>query len=504
MAGLGLADGVRAYQQGVQWSQQQEQIAKQRQMQADIEEANKAGMAVIAQSQQEWQAMGAPGQYRPNSETMFRAAEARGSALAKKGHFDAFMENEARIAPMRLRARGEALQRYEADGDFDRLARSVYPTLFDGMTIKGSRVVGGNDDSQGPPEAPKYEFELSNGQKATLDPTKFIGTLKASMVDPTETAKREALLNFEREKQNIHTAGRLKEIDAQGKNAKEVAQIGADSRENVAGINADARVEAADIRGRWSEKTATIRGQFQKLAADARGGGAGGGRTSETLQRFKALEMASRSSMESIRKEMIAKEALLKDAGSRDRPRIEAAVAELKTQLTDARNAHAEIAASLLQAPAPGGGLSEATPGAAPEAAPASAPGLSAASPSELALRAQVALTPEEQARSDQIERNPQYRVELKAEIDKLRKDKAEGWQDRVAILEAEQRRLDEGGGLADVKPAPKKAGAAPKPAAAASTPAAANDEKFTKGKVYKDAKGNRARYLGGGKWGPA
>jgi len=221
MAGLGLAQGIRdyqkTYQNQVQFQQQQEQVQRQRKMQADIDAANKAAMDVIAQSQQEWQAQGAPGEYRPNAETFFRAAEARGNHLAKAGLFDAFMENEARVAPMKLRARTEALQRYQTDGDFDRLARSVYPTLFDGMTIKGSEVVGGNDDSAGPPEPAKYKFKLSNGSDVVLEPSKLVATLKASLVDPAESAKREALLNFERAKTEIHTAGRLKEIDAQGK-----------------------------------------------------------------------------------------------------------------------------------------------------------------------------------------------------------------------------------------------------------------------------------------------
>jgi len=344
MAGLGLAQGIRdyqnTYQNQVQFQQQQEQVQRQRQLQADIDAANKAGMDVISQSQQEWRAMGAPGEYRPNAETFFRAAEARGNALARAGRFDQFMENEARIAPLKIRARTEALRRYETDGDFDRLARSVYPTLFDGMTIKGSEVVGGNDDSAGPPEPPKYKFRLSNGSDVVLEPAKLVSTLKASLVDPAESAKREALLNFERAKTEIHTAGRIKEIDAQHK-----ANLGLES------VRQDGRIELQDARDQAAMDREIQRGEnMVRRAAEqnkrptAGGGsnaprGADGMTPSERLRGDQSRRLGAERQVDLLIKQMREKRAQLDGARREDKDAIRAELRDLQGKLTTANDA---------------------------------------------------------------------------------------------------------------------------------------------------------------------
>lgn len=372
MAGLGLMNAVQAYQQGTQFKLQQEQQQRAQAQQAALDEANKAFGQVIEESKSEWARNGAQGQYRPSGDTYFRAAEARGNALVRAGLYDHYMQNEAQIAPIRIKTRAEALQQYELDGDVDKLARRVYPTLFDGKTIVGSeRVRGQESEGEGTPGPAVYKFKLSDGTEQVIKPQEFVAQLKTSLIDPAESAKREALLNFERAKRDITTKGQIEVENVRGKNRLEAANVRADAARDVASTRADATAEAAEIRGKYGTEIARIRGDFQSLAARARA--SGGGRTSDDVQRFKALELAARSSMESIRKELASKEARLKDVSSSERAGVQSAVDGLKQQLEEARGVHSEIMAGMQKpasaAPA-GAGLSDAKTGAAPISAP--------------------------------------------------------------------------------------------------------------------------------------
>lgn len=286
MAGLNLSQAVDRFQQGVAWSQHQEQVARARSQQAAMDEANKAATGVIEQSKAEWAMNGAQGEYRPSNATMFRAAEARGSALAKAGLWDQFMQNEAQVAPIRLKTRADALQQYQIDGDVDKLARSVYPTLFDGKTIVGSERIEGAEGVQGLKPIPaKLKVKLSDGTEHSLDPQQLVGQIKLSL-DP-EALKREAVMNLELAKIRAQGDERVRAAEAAGDQARKTEGVRQEGAKGLAAVKFgyDSQLQgqrdaAADQRNERTVqgglKAAGIRAEGAVRAAGVRSGADGG------------------------------------------------------------------------------------------------------------------------------------------------------------------------------------------------------------------------------------
>lgn len=295
MAGLGLMNAVDAYQQGVSWKQGQDEIARVQRQRAQLDEANQAATGVINASQAEWAANGAQGRYRPNDSTMFKAAEARGAALAKHGLWDQFMQNEAQVAPMRLKARSSALQKYESDGDIESLARTVYPTIFDGKEITGIERIEGADGSAnlGLKAIPtKLKIKLSDGTTQDMEPQSLVQMVKSSLIDPQTTLRNEVMLNMERAKQAVKTEGLLtveREKGAQtrqteevkGKNARGLADVkfGLDSQLHAA--DNDTRIKVADGNNKATLGAARIGADSRIAVAEAKAAGAAAGAKGE-------------------------------------------------------------------------------------------------------------------------------------------------------------------------------------------------------------------------------
>lgn len=241
MAGLGLMNAVQGYMRGKQFADQQQELehqkrkraeeeARQADLRAKLEEANKAFGGVIDSSKAKWAIDGAPGSYAPNEETLFRAAEARGATLAKHGMWDQFMQNEAQVAPLRGRARLKAVQRYEMDGDAEALARSIYPTLFDGKQLVGVK----RDDGNGTGPA-ALQLEMSDGSKHVM-PVDQLHRMAKVAADP-EALKREALLNFERAKAEIFVDRHGKVAKARGDEAIRVDNAKTQNQTGLAVLN---------------------------------------------------------------------------------------------------------------------------------------------------------------------------------------------------------------------------------------------------------------------------
>lgn len=271
--GLGLQSALRSYTQGVAWKQGQEQIARQQAQQQAMDEANKAATGVIEQSKAEWALNGAQGEYRPNSQTLFRAAEAKGAALAKAGLWDQFLENEARVAPMRLRTRADALQQYQVDGDVDKLARQVYPTLFDGKTIAGSERIEGAEAVAGlPARSSKLKLKLSDGTEHVLDPQQLVAQIKLSL-DP-EALKREAMLNFERAKADAQAQKQIIIEREKGDQARQTEGVRGQNKLKELEVNHAYGLQLADVNNAASQQrtntTASATLGSAKLGADAR------------------------------------------------------------------------------------------------------------------------------------------------------------------------------------------------------------------------------------------
>jgi hypothetical protein len=259
MAGLGLMNALDAYQQGVSWKQGQDEIARAKHQRAALDEANAAATGVITASQQEWAVNGAQGQYKPNDSTMFKAAEARGQALAKHGLWDQYMQNEAQIAPMRLRARSTALQRYQADGDVEALARSVYPTIFDGKEIVGIERVEGAPGSENLGLAARsstLKLKLSDGTETTTDPQRLVQLVKQSLIDPQTTLKNEIELNMARAKAEAEAAGRVTVERERGEQARKTEGVKAENAVQLQGVKFGQEKELAGLNNASREKVA--------------------------------------------------------------------------------------------------------------------------------------------------------------------------------------------------------------------------------------------------------
>lgn len=294
MAGLGLMNAVKAYQDGVAWRNQQDDIERQNKQRDIYDSANKAAADVLEASKAEWALNGAQGNYQPSDATMLKSAEARGQAFAKGGDWESYLKNEAAVQGQRTRLRANALQRYEQDGDPVALAQAVYPTVFDGREIVSVEKVGGMPalPSIGKPATEAaIRYKLSDGTEGEMPVAKMIGQVKSLLVDPVAAAQKEIELNFLRTKASIE-AEKQKEVerekgsqarqteDLKGKNARGLADVkfGYDSqlhaadnasREKVGAGNNKATVQAAQIGASSRVEVAGLRG--------AGGGGSGAG-----------------------------------------------------------------------------------------------------------------------------------------------------------------------------------------------------------------------------------
>ena len=150
--------------------------------------------------------------------------------------------------------------------------------------------------------------------------------------------------------------------------------------------------------------------------------------------------------MESIRKELAAKEARLKDASASQRTEIEDAVAALKESLNEARQTHFDILDELRNSPSKSGGAPAKADGLAAVSPGGPAQGLAEAAPppgsvaSEPAAAGLAAVTPAQKAASDAAEQQPGQvldRKTLDAEI-----AKHPPGSDQRKVLEDERDRL--------------------------------------------------------------
>lgn len=306
MAGLGLMNAVKSYQDGVAWRQGQEQYERQQKQQALGDDAEKAAAGVIEASRAEWALNGAQGQYQPSDTTLMKAAEARGRAFATGGDWQSYLKNEAAVQRQRIRVRASALQQYEQNGDPIALAQTVYPTVFDGKEVTKVEKVGGMPalPSIGKAASPAVlRYTLSDGTEGEMPVDAMVKRLKQSLVDPVTAAEKEIELNFLRTKSEIEGDKEIRVAGAKGDQERQTegvrnygalrledrkaghaigladAKFGHDeklhtmdnaSRERVGAGNNTATVQAAEARGDAIVEAAGLRGL-------AGGGAAGGG-----------------------------------------------------------------------------------------------------------------------------------------------------------------------------------------------------------------------------------
>lgn len=289
MAGYGLSNAVRAYQQGVAWRQQQDETDKHQKRQAALDEADRAAASIIDASKAERAMNGAQGEYQPSDATMFKAAQARGAALAKSGDWENYLRNEARVQQQRIRVRAGALQRYELDGDFESLARTVDPTMFNGREIVASERLGGMPalDSIGRPAEPtRFKFKFSDGTEQEVQPEVMVKKLKLALMDPMKMAEQEIQANFLRTKAEIEADKQIKVAGARGEEARKTEGVRQDGRRGLETLRQDGRValqgtklggalQLADVNNSSRERIADDRNATTLAAVDRREAGAG-------------------------------------------------------------------------------------------------------------------------------------------------------------------------------------------------------------------------------------
>lgn len=297
MSGIGLTNALLGYQQGVAWKQQQDEIARQRAQRDAFEAANREALTELDADREDWVRRGAPGTYSPSETTMYRIANRRGMALAKAGLVDQFMSNQAQVAPMRLKARAQALKDFEITGDAERFMRAVAPTMPDGLGVIGSEQVNAPDDAQGLAAVPtKTIFKFSDGttKPYTHDELlQFVAKVKGSLVDPATSMKNEAeiglksaLAKIETDKWAAIAASRGKETrDTEATKfgfAKQLHDADNASREKVAAGN-----NAASAN----------RDSTMKYVADANASRGGATSASAGLQALRATEVGARAAV---------------------------------------------------------------------------------------------------------------------------------------------------------------------------------------------------------------
>ena len=273
MAGLGLVNALEQYQQGVSFRQDQEERAIQKQRRDNLMAADKAAADVIEGSKAEWALNGAHGTYTPNDTTMFKAAEARGQALAKAGDWENFLKNEAAVQGQRMRVRHGALQRYKRNGDIEALARDAYPSVFDGKQIVSSEKIEGADAVAGLPARPsRVKFKLSDGSDPSFTPLEIVAMIEESLIDPQKAAEQEIALNFARAKNDIETKGKITVEQAKGEEARRTEGVKGKNAVNLEGVRHTNAVGLEGVKADYSLGLAKVNNEAAQQRAKTSAG----------------------------------------------------------------------------------------------------------------------------------------------------------------------------------------------------------------------------------------
>lgn len=253
MAGLGLTQAITAGINAERLRKQDDRddaeyarVDKQRKL---LEQANAAGSAELGD--------------KPDGFSVMRAFDARGRVLLQGGDFESFMKNEGQAASARLKARAQALQQYQTDGDFEKFARSAFATIPNGEEIdKVEPVQGGQPGPNGAPAGPpQVRLTTTRGRVITQSPDAIVQGVRASLMDPVKTAEMEAKISLE------STLARIKET-AKAEGEIRVEQVKGDEKRKTEGVEQTNRLGLEAVRGANSARVAGINAGASKYAAD--------------------------------------------------------------------------------------------------------------------------------------------------------------------------------------------------------------------------------------------
>jgi len=279
-----LADVVEAGHRG--------QVQRHQSLQMERQQRNASTYGAAGQrATKAMQEAEAQGLERPVA--MLKGAEQFGQALIEAGDMEGYLQHEAKIHPLRLRTRQEAMQRFQMDGDKARLIKSVYATIPNGEDVVGvEEVTGGPMPDRGTaptaaPMAPKPQglaAAVSQFDGEVLDPLSQAGSREVPVVQPgrpgdgrlgapsgkgklrvkistgdvrdvdfdqfitgvqrlSQDPEMEIKLNYERELARIKAGGQIAVVEARGGQQRKTGEQMAGFRRTQAEVDAERRAK---------------------------------------------------------------------------------------------------------------------------------------------------------------------------------------------------------------------------------------------------------------------
>lgn len=260
MAGIGLTSavvrGINAHRLRRQDDQDDEDRAIKTKQRDLLERANAAGAAMLGDN--------------PDGFAIIKAFDARGRAFVEGGDFEGFMKNEASAASARLKARGMALQQYQQDGDFEKLARSAYSTFPDGDEIdKVEMLTGGTSGLKGAPAGPDQVRLTTKKGRIIIKPQQaIVQGIAGSLQDPVATMQAEAKISLETAIARAKQGAEQETVRVKGDEDRKTERVKQDNRLGLESVEQAGRVKVAGIQAAASKYSADKGLEGRKYATD--------------------------------------------------------------------------------------------------------------------------------------------------------------------------------------------------------------------------------------------
>ncbi len=311
MAQLTLMDAVDGLQQGLDYGEKLKERATRDAACKAINSALDGERTRWIESQKAQGIDVTPEAFKPDQGHYFNASMAASQEYAKAGDWRGFMDQQVKLAPLRLQARAQALQDFKLDGDLPRLVNRFYQTVPDGGTIQKIDMVDGSGpgsavrpkgqqpaiptpeqrapglwqagptpglesvsggrsfDSQAPvqpplglaslpqasqPAAPAKQLRIvmGDGRVVFKSPDELLKTMTAAIQDPVKAAERDAELAMFYAKNAAETRGKVVVEREKGSQERQTAGVQHGYKMGQIGLQNQGELERADLAGRYS------------------------------------------------------------------------------------------------------------------------------------------------------------------------------------------------------------------------------------------------------------
>lgn len=270
-----LGDVVDAGHRGKQQRHQSLQMERQQRNASAYDAAGQRATKAMQEAE-------AQGLDRPLA--MLKGAEQFGQALIEAGDMQGYLQHEAKIHPLRLRTRQEAMQRFQMDGDKARLIKSVYATIPNGEDVVGvEEVTGGPMPDRGTaptaaPMAPKPQglaAAVSQFDGEVLDPLSQAGNREVPVVQPGRPGDGRLGAPSGKGKLRVKVStGDTRDVDfdqfmtgVQKLSQDPAVEIKLNMERELARIRSGAQIDVVNARGDQQRKTGEQMAGFKKTQA---------------------------------------------------------------------------------------------------------------------------------------------------------------------------------------------------------------------------------------------